>query len=340
MFHENEDNYSIAVANENIFVVTPYLNVIDPHISLAERQKILLNKLISEQHIQQYISWYYSPMALQFSAHLQPLITVYDCMDELSAFKHAPAELKNIEKQLLEKADIVYTGGFSLYHAKKHLHKNIYPFPSSIEKEHFAEARTLVEEPSDQKNIPYPRFGFFGVIDERFDIELIRESAAKKPEWNFVLIGPVLKISEETLPKADNIFYIGSKSYTELPGYLSGWDVALIPFAINESTKYISPTKTPEYLAAGKPVISTAITDVVKPYGEENLVSIINNATEFVAAGEKILNQENKKLWLEKVDAFLSDNSWDITFNKMNFIIQKTIAAKKNLGTKKAKIYV
>ncbi len=340
VFHESEDNYSIALANENIFVVTPYLNVIDQHISAIKRQAALLNKLLKEQQIQQYICWYYSPMALQFSNHLHPSLIVYDCMDELSAFKNAPAELKNIEKQLFAKADIVFTGGFSLYHAKKHLHKNIYPFPSSIEKEHFSEARTITEEPSEQKNIPHPRLGFFGVIDERFDIELIKEAAAKKPDWDFVFIGPVIKISDDILPKAKNIFYLGSKSYTQLPKFIGGWDIALIPFAINESTKFISPTKTPEYLAAGKPVISTPIADVVSPYGEANLVSIVDTASEFITAGETILNQENKKLWLAKVDAFLSDNSWDNTFYKMNSIVQKAIAAKKNSGTKKEKIYV
>ena len=143
------------------------------------------------------------------------------------------------------------------------------------------------------------------------------------------------------MPKGKNIFYLNSKSYTELPNYISGWDIALIPFAINESTKFISPTKTPEYLAAGKPVISTPIADVVKPYGEKELVSIVNSADEFIKAAEKILNQKNKESWLKKVDEFLSDNSWDNTFQQMNSIIKKTLASKKNTITKKGeKIYV
>jgi len=300
-----------------------------------------LNKLLSEQQIEKYICWYYSPMALLFSKHLQPSLVVYDCMDELSAFKFAPAELKATETELLDKADVVFTGGYSLYYAKKNLHKNIYPFPSSIEKEHFAQARFITEDPDDQKNIPYPRLGFFGVIDERFDIDLIKEAAEKKPEWNFVFIGPIIKISEDALPKGKNIFYLNGKSYTELPHYISGWDIALIPFAINESTKFISPTKTPEYLAAGKPVISTPIADVVKPYGEKQLVSIVTSADEFITAGEKILKEKNKKAWLENADAFLSDNSWDNTFQQMNTIIRKTLAAKQNINIKKGEtIYV
>ena len=263
-------------------------------------------------------------------------------MDELSAFKFAPAELKATEKELLNKADIVFTGGYSLYHAKKHLHKNIYPFPSSIEKEHFAQARIIDEDPADQKNIPHPRLGFFGVIDERFDIDLINRSGRKKTGMEFCFNRPGYKNKSEVFyQKIKTFFILNSKSYTELPHYISGWDIALIPFAINESTKFISPTKTPEYLAAGKPVISTPIADVVKPYGEKKLVSIVTSADEFINAAEKILNQKNKKSWLKKVDEFLSDNSWDNTFQQMNSIIKNTLVAKENINTKKGeKIYV
>ncbi len=340
VLHDSDDNYSIAIAKENIFVVTPYLNRADSNVNPVARQAALLNKLIGEQQIEKYICWYYSPMALLFSNHLHPSLTVYDCMDELSAFKFAPPELKETERQLFDKADIVFTGGYSLYHAKKDLHKNIYPFPSSIEKEHFAKARHINEEPPDQKPIPYPRLGFFGVIDERFDIDLIKEVAAKRPDWNFVFIGPVIKIDAAFLPREKNIFYLESKSYTELPNYISGWDIAMIPFAINESTRFISPTKTPEYLAAGRPVISTPIADVADPYGEKKLVSIVHSAEEFIAAADTILNEKNKSQWLKNVDTFLLENSWENTFYKMHSIIKKTLAAKNNLINEKGGMYV
>ena len=178
------------------------------------------------------------------------------------------------------------------------------------------------------------------MIDERFDIDLVKEVAAKKPEWNFVFIGPVIKIDAAFLPGAKNIFYLESKSYTELPHYISGWDIALIPFAINESTRFISPTKTPEYLAAGKPVISTPIADVVDPYGKKNLVSIVHTAEEFIAAADTILHEKDKSQWLRNVDTFLSDNSWENTFYKMHSIIKKTLAAKNNLINKKGGMYV
>jgi len=307
-FNEERDKNEMTLAGENIHVVTPHLSKHNTE-DVFLRQFELLKKLLHEKNISNYIFWYYSPMMFMFSKRFHPSLIVYDCMDELSAFKFAPPQLKEAERELLEKADVVFTGGLSLFNAKKDLHHNIYPFPSSIEKEHFAKARINNQQPADQENIPYPRLGFFGVLDERFDINLIREVAQRKPDWNFIFLGPVIKVDLDDLPHNKNIHYLGSKSYSELPAYISGWDIALIPFAINEATKYISPTKTPEYLAAGKPVISTAIKDVVSPYGDENLVSIIHSSEEFINAGEQMLQQNNKTKWLNQVDEFLAENS-------------------------------
>lgn len=339
LFHEEKDCYTISNSEENVHVIKQYLSNKDDG-DVYKRQHDLLKAFLEQLSISNYIFWYYSPMMYLFSKQLDPALIVYDCMDELSAFKFAPARLKETEKELFDVADVVFTGGHSLYQAKKHLHHNIYPFPSSIEKEHFAKARIHNQEPADQQHISYPRLGFFGVLDERFDIELIREVATKKSEWNFILLGPVVKINLDDLPRNENIFYLGTKSYNELPAYISGWNIALVPFALNESTRYISPTKTPEYLAAGKPVISTAITDVVSPYGEENLVSIIHSADEFIEAAERILKQENKNAWLKKVDAFLKNNSWNNTFEAMNDIIKKELAGSKQHINSKTITYV
>jgi UDP-galactopyranose mutase len=272
-------------------------------------------------------------MALPFTEDLSPLMVVYDCMDELAAFKFAPVALKEKEQQLLDKADVVFTGGYSIYEAKKEKHDNIYPFPSSIDKDHFGSARTITEDPADQAHIPHPRFGFYGVIDERFDIDMIAEAAAAKPDWHFVLIGPVVKIDQNTLPRFSNIHYLGGKSYNELPQYLAGWDVAIIPFAMNESTKFISPTKTPEYLAAGKPVISTPIKDVVSPYFDNGLVSIAADGATFVKHGEKILSIESHSKWLTKVDSFLNGNSWDRTWSQMVKHIENVLKNNAELST-------
>lgn len=286
-----------------------------------QRLEALINKILKDQNIKTYSCWYYTPMALEYTAHLTPQITIYDSMDELSAFRFAPPQLLQLENELFKKADVVFTGGHTLYQAKKDRHHNIHPFPSSIDKTHFQNARLKKTDPEDQKHIPNPRFGFYGVIDERFDIELLSAVSAQKPDWHFIIIGPVVKISEEDLPRAENIHYLGPKKYSELPDYISHWDIALVLFAINESTEFISPTKTPEYLSAGLPVISTPIKDVVKPYGEANLVYIADNAETFIAYAEDELKKTSKKEWLEKVDEFLADESWDSTFDRMNLLI-------------------
>jgi glycosyltransferase involved in cell wall biosynthesis len=316
IMHEGPDKLEVNNESKNLYIVVPHLqhNSEECHIT---RQKQLLNHMLTSMKINQFFSWYYTPMALPFTEHLTPEFVVFDCMDELSAFKFAPAELKNREKQLLEKADVVFTGGHSIYEAKKEQHPNIHPFPSSIDKLHFGQARGIKKDPEDQKHIPYPRFGFAGVIDERLDIELVAQVAEAKPDWHFVMIGPVVKIDPESLPQLPNIHYLGGKDYKELPKYIAGWDVAMIPFAMNESTKFISPTKTPEYLAGGKPVISTPISDVIRPYGDNKLVHIAANAEEFILCGEKELRKRSRKTWLTKVDNFLAGNSWDRTWSQM-----------------------
>jgi glycosyltransferase involved in cell wall biosynthesis len=333
--------YDIVDQNENnISVIKLYLSR-----ELREEQKnntlkALIDSFMCAMNVKQYILWYYTPMALAYSDHLHPRLTVYDCMDELAAFKFAHPDLKKYEACLFQKADLVFTGGHSLYEAKKHLHQNIYSFPSSIDKAHFVTARNKVTEPGDQKNIPHPRIGFYGVIDERLHIKLIEEMADMRPEWHFVLIGPVIKIDPATLPQRKNIHYPGAKEYRELPVYLSGWDIAILPFEINESTKYISPTKTPEYLAGGKPVISTPITDVVMPYGKNGLVYIGNTATDFINTVEIIFLETDKKKWLEKVDTFLADMSWNNTWHQMIELIEKALAKKSIVHSAKIEAYV
>ncbi|TAE52350.1 MAG: glycosyltransferase family 1 protein [Oscillatoriales cyanobacterium] len=325
----------VSIHETGVWIIVPHLSEGISEETAQTAQQAMLDDLFQAAEISQYILWYYTPMAVSFTNHLKPLAVVYDCMDELSAFQGAHPELKANETQLLKRANVVFTGGHSLYEAKQQQHPNIHAFPSSIEKEHFATARNLSEEPTDQKDIPHPRLGFFGVIDERMDIELLRGIAEAKPDWHLVIIGPVVKIDPATLPTHPNIHYLGGKSYQELPAYLGGWDIAMLPFAINESTKFISPTKTPEYLAAGKPVISTAIRDVVRPYGDNGLVRIASNVAEFVAAAEEIMGEtsEARAKWLSEVDAFLADNSWDNTWGEMLGLIESAIASKKSVGS-------
>lgn len=311
----------------NVTVLTPHLKSGMSEQEINKYVEILLLKFIKIYRISDYISWYYTPMAISFTRNLKPTLIIYDCMDELSGFKGAHPELTKNEKALMNMSDVVFTGGHHLYEHKKHLHDNIFPFPSSIDQEHF-ESGLGVADPQDQKTIPHPRAGFFGVIDERLDIELMDKLAQEMPDFHFVMIGPVVKIDPASLPKHKNIHYLGQKKYSELPAYLANWDVAILPFAKNESTKFISPTKTPEYLAAGKPVVSTSIHDVVKPYGDDGLVQIADDETSFATAIRYALKQRNDELWQKKVNQNLRTNSWDITYSKMRKIVGKSLMQK------------
>ncbi|HEY0323901.1 MAG TPA: glycosyltransferase family 1 protein [Pyrinomonadaceae bacterium] len=311
-----------------VYVVVPHLpEKIQGTKALEELQREMIDLLFADYKIISYLLWYYTPMAMPSTTHLRPLATVYDCMDELSAFKGAPSDLKDREAELFERADLVFTGGKSLYEVKRHQHKNVYAFPSSIDAAHFARARSIMDEPADQIEIPHQRLGFFGVIDERMDIELLDAVAVARPDWNLVLIGPVVKIDPKDLPRRANIHYLGRKSYDELPAYLAHWDVALLPFARNESTRFISPTKTPEYLAAGCPVVSTSIQDVVCPYGERGLVHIADDSSGFVTAIEAAMTEDAASR-MRAVDDFLALNSWDQTWGRMAELIEDVTSAR------------
>ncbi|MBA1205105.1 glycosyltransferase family 1 protein [Pseudomonas capeferrum] len=284
----------------------------------SEIQRALLDEHLRGRGEQALLLWYYTPMSLSFSDHLEGQVVIYDCMDELSAFLHAPAALVDMEKRLLKKANVVFTGGRTLGEAKRKHHENVHAMPSSVDIDHFAAARDSLPEPPDQASIARPRLGFFGVIDERFDVELVRDVATQRPDWQIVLVGPVVKIDPATLPRLPNIHYLGSKRYEELPAYLAGWDVALMPFALNESTRFISPTKTPEYLAGGCPVVSTRISDVVNDYGRSGVVSIADDTAGFIAAIEAFLAlRAQPGIVCERADKALQGMSWNKTCHLM-----------------------
>ena len=328
---------------EGVRVVTP---VVPRGLSSAELtrfQREFVDSLLEEVGPTELITWYYTPMALLFTGHLRPAICVYDNMDELSCFRSAPDGLLELEAQLLKRADVVFTGGQSLYEAKKHRHDNIHPFPSSIDTSHFGKAREeSIRTPADQALIALPRIGFFGVIDERMDLELLLRAALLRPSWQFVIIGPTAKIDPTTLPRPKNIHWLGAKPYSSLPSYLHGWDVGIMPFALNDSTRFISPTKTPEFLAAGVPVVSTPIVDVVSPYGDEGLVEIASGAEEFVEAIERLRSARSDS-WLEKVDQRLSKSSWDLTWKQMKAAldsVNEEVLTRKSFAVQKGEAHV
>jgi UDP-galactopyranose mutase len=268
-------------------------------------------------------------MMLGVTAGMPCNLVVYDCMDELANFLHAPAELRERERQLLRDAAVVFTGGQSLYESKRHQHPNVHAVPSSVDVAHFARARQVLTPPPDQAEIPHPRIGYCGVVDERIHLPLLDYVARRRPDWQLVMLGPVVKIDPQILPRLANIHYLGLKTYDELPHYLSGWDVAIMPFAQNASTRYISPTKTPEYLAAGKPVVSTPIADVVEPYGRLELVRIAKDLPGFVAQLEAALGKSTPDLAARR-DAFLEAMSWDATWKRMDHLLEQARAVPLN----------
>ena len=297
----------------------------------GDMYRALLDGFLRENQVQDYVLWYYTPMMASWTDGLKPKAIVYDCMDELSAFAGAPPVLREREAQLLQRANLVFTGGQSLYEAKRDQHPSVYAFPSSVDVPFFNRALTISEEPADQQVIPHPRLGFYGVIDERLDVDLLGAVAKLRPDWQWIIVGPVVsKIDPATLPQEPNIHYLGSKAYGDLPAYLSGWDAALLLFAHNESTRFISPTKTPEYLAAGRPVVSTSIRDVVRPYGDQGLAHIADTPEQFVAACEAAMREDPDERQ-RKANILLGEMSWDKTWCTMADHIDDAVASQTKL---------
>lgn len=309
------ETYAVA---EGVTVLVPRLPEGLDEAQVIATQRELLDAWLAEHWPSELMLWYLTPMSQAFTDHLEANVVIFDCMDELSAFKFAPPALVEMERRLMAKADVVFTGGYSLWEAKREHHDNVHAMPSSVDITHFAAARQPIPDPADQADIAHPRLGFFGVIDERFDIELVRELATQRPDWNIVLIGPVVKIDPQTLPRLANIHYLGARQYEELPAYLAGWDVALMPFALNESTRFISPTKTPEYLAGGCPVVSTPIRDVINGYGESGVVAIADSPQGFIDAIQAALDLRTQPgVVAQYADKALDGMSWDKTCAQM-----------------------
>jgi protoporphyrinogen oxidase/glycosyltransferase involved in cell wall biosynthesis len=286
----------------------------------------LLQETFAAENVNEPVVWFYTPMALPLLDMLQARAVVYDCMDELSAFDFAPRQLQQREAALLSLADLVLTGGPSLYEAKKPLHANVHCFPSAVDALHFApHARPLLDSPL-QADIAPPRLGFFGVIDERLDLALIGALAAAEPGWQIVMVGPVVKIDPATLPRADNVHWLGQQPYASLPALVSGWDVCLLPFALNAATRFISPTKTLEYMAADKPVVSTAVRDVAALYGDQ--VAIAQDAAEFIELCRVALREdaEQRLTRVAEMRACVARYSWDRTAQAIGSLIEDAVA--------------
>ncbi|MDW8852211.1 glycosyltransferase [Flavobacterium sp. MMLR14_040] len=313
IYHNSDDSTG------NLLFISNTLHVLQPHVKDIESIIDIIPEYVKNKTIP--VGWFYSPSFSPLIEQMNFETIVYDCMDELSLFKGAPAHLINQEKYLMAHADIVFTGGKSLYESKKQLHTNVHCFPSSVDQEHFAKALNGISIAPDIACLQTPIVGYYGVIDERIDLELLHESAKKLPNVSFVMIGPLAKIDKADLPKESNIHYLGMKSYNELPHYLKAFDIAMMPFALNDATKYISPTKTLEYMAAGKPIVSTKIIDVVRDY---NLcISLVETADDFCEAIKFLFDKTDRQSMELEYYKILKKTSWNSTAEKMESIIKK-----------------
>jgi hypothetical protein len=329
VYDEGEAHLQKTAVAPNITVCRPHTGIQAPgfHDDQIPTLQALLADLAPEG--ERPVVWFYTPMALPLLQGFDPALVIYDCMDELAAFKNAPKQLLQRESALLNIADLVFTGGPSLYQSKRDRHANAHCFSSSVDAKHFQKALDRGYCHPEQEHLPRPRLGFYGVIDERFETDLIRQVAAARPYWQIVLVGPVVKIDPANLPRATNIHYMGQRTYEQLPQFLAGWDVCLLPFALNESTKFISPTKVLEYMAAELPSVSTPITDVKVPYGD--VVAIADTPEKFIAACERMLamTEDQKTALVERMRAIVAGTSWDLTAGKMHHLIQTTAPSNK-----------
>jgi UDP-galactopyranose mutase len=325
IFDDTLETRITVEVHDGVHVVVPHLPRAFGETESISAQRAALEQLLARERITRYVLWYYTPLALRFSSHLTPVGVAYDCIDELSTSGAAATELAALERELMRRADVVFAGGQSLYEAMKGQHPNIHAVPGSVDVAHFAAARQHGPDPPDQKPVSRPRLGFVGVLDERLDIPLLQGLADARPDWQLVMIGPVVEIDKRHLPRRPNIYYLGPKAYAELPRYIGGWDVALLLFARNEATRFISPTMTPAYLAAGRPVVSTSIRDVISPYGERGLVHIADTVTDLVRACNAAL-REPAEFRRTRADAFLSGMSWDHTWSRTASLLDAATA--------------
>jgi glycosyltransferase involved in cell wall biosynthesis len=282
----------------------------------------VLQKLVEgglrEHAVSDYWAWFYTPMAVPLASCLKPRGVVYDCVDDFAQLPDAPRQLVQRENALFKRADLVFTAGRSLFNAKRNRHPDVHCFPGSVDAQHFANAQG--EHPL-HADIPRPRLGYSGVIDDRINLQLIDAIATARPEWNIVMVGPVVKADATKLPRRDNIHWLGPQSYDDLPRLISGWDVCLLPYALGDATKSISPAKTLEYMACGRPAVSTSIRDIVEPWG--HLVRVADTPEGFIADIEMLMarTKEQQDEHARQLAQAVAQTSWDRTADGMAELI-------------------
>ena len=272
------------------------------------------------------VQWFYDPMAVTaFAGHLDERALVYDCMDQLSQFKGAPPELVRRERELLAVADVVFAGGPKMWVDKREHNANCFSYGCGVDVNHFGRARQETTEiPADVRNFSGPVLGYFGVVDERIDYDLLAGLADHDPEWNVVIVGPTTKVDPAMFPKRPNLHWLGGRDYSQLPAYAKRFDVCLMPFAINEATEFINPTKALEYMATATPIVSTAIEDVVLQFSE--VVRVAATHKNFIADCAREASRPTKAR-IQRGLAMARRNTWDSIVTQLEQHVEEVIGA-------------
>jgi glycosyltransferase involved in cell wall biosynthesis len=323
----------ITIPYANVFRAVPRLPGRlrdDSERGIADIRNLVQEAISPEGHLKRLfknpVQWFYSPFtAPAMLGAFNEVGVVYDCMDELAQFRFAHPDLARRERLLLAQADVVFTGGYRLYESKKRYHNNVHFFGCGVDVGHFGKAMLAgTPVPADIDNIPQPVLGYFGVIDERVDYDLIAAVADANTDANVVMVGPVVKVDPASLPQRSNIHWLGQRDYQSLPGYVKRFDVCLMPFALNEATEFINPTKTLEYMAAGKPIVSTAVPDVVRNFTP--IVQVARSQQEFVTMTARAAAAPDDALIAQGL-AKARAESWDCIVGQMQRIIAKVTEA-------------
>jgi UDP-galactopyranose mutase len=317
LFHHGAAELEVSEVDRGVQRVVPRLPHGAPPRDLNLHLSRMIDALLATSGLTTYELWYCTPPALSFTRHLKPKLVVYDVSAD-----GATLDLPDLERELMLRSDLVFTGSERLYQAKRQLHGAVHAFPSRVDVKHFARARVQKSDPADQASIPHPRLGYSGIVDERLDLSLLDRLAEAQPRWHFVMVGPVRDAAK--VPRRPNLHWLGEKTRDQLPDYLSGWDVALLPFARDVA----DPTATAELLAAGRPIVATPVTDIVNPYGELHLLRLASDAEGFVTNAKAALG-EDRATRLHRTDAFLAAMSWDTTWHRMTTAMAEARARRK-----------
>lgn len=285
---------------------------LDSNELLKMNQELLqcqIQKALFQLGWQHPLLWLYDPRNVNLVDQLNPCGVIYDCVDSFRSFSWSHPHVSIWEEALVDRADVVLATSRALY--QERLRKNRYTFlvPNAADYKHFSPWQGY-EKPADITAISRPRLGFIGAIYEWVDLELLQVIADKSPAWNLVLIGP--KQHGLQLPERSNIHWLGQRGYAELPAYVHSFDVALIPFLVNETTQHANPIKFWEYLAAGKPVVSTLLPEIPDVPGvvwrSENHSMFCNHCAQ---ALELVQHPLSRNKIITKARAIAYANSWE-----------------------------